>query len=297
MWTFRAMNTDVAVHLPFGSHAEQRGFALAVADHFAAVERQFSRFSPDSELARLNRSASLAVSAEMIALLSACRHHVEESGGIFDPTVGAALCAAGYDRSFALGALDRDEPAAPRVARFADVAFDESARIVRRPPHVQLDFGGFLKGRTADQAAALALGPAIVDAGGDVVARGAGPDGTGWLVEIEDPTDAARIVAMLRLCDRAVATTAANRRRWRAGGTVVHHVIDPRRGLPARLQLAQASVVAPTAELADVAAKTVFVLGANDRRRFLAARPQLGAVLVHIDGTVETIGDVEVVDA
>ncbi len=297
MWTFRAMNTDVALHLPLASHAEQLRFALAAADHFAAVERQFSRFSSDSELALLNRSTSLAVSAEMIALLSACRQHVADSSGIFDPTVGAALCAAGYDRSFAVGALDRDEAPAPRVARFADLAFDEAARIVRRPPHVQLDFGGFLKARTADQAAVLAPGPVLVDAGGDVVARGAGPDGTGWLIDIEDPTYAARTIATLRLRDRAVATTAANRRRWRAGSALAHHVIDPRSGLPAQLQLAQVSVVAATAEQADVAAKTVFVLGPHDGRRFLAARPELGAVLVHIDGTVETIGDAEVVDA
>jgi len=133
----------------------------------------------------------------------------------------------------------------------------------------------------------------MIDAGGDVVLRGAPPDDDdGWLVEIEDPRDPARTIGTLVVRDRAVATSAANRRRWRRDDQLVHHLIDPRTHAPARTDLAQATVVAPTAELADVMAKVAFVLGA-DRAACELERRKLGAVLVLEDGAIRTVGAVE----
>lgn len=297
MWTFEAMNTTVSVAAPQLAESAEHALAAAIADRFAAVERRFSRFLPDSELARLNRDETSVVSAEMIELLRACRRHHDDTGGLFDPTVGAALCAAGYDRSFAPGALDREQPAAdPPRSCFAELAIDEAARVVRRPAHVRLDFGGFLKGRTVDRAAVAAPTPLLIDAGGDMVLRGAGPDGDGWLVDVEDPDTPERVLTTLRVRDRAVATSAPNRRRWRTGATHAHHLIDPRTGMPARSDLAQVTVLAPSAEQADVLAKAAFLLGAREARGFLTARAGVAAVLVQRGRALELVGDVELAD-
>jgi len=301
MWTFRAMNTEVAVCAPQLDDAAQRRFADETAKLFAAVESRFSRFVPDSELSRLNRATtSVVVSPEMIELLRDCERHVADTCGIFDPTIGAALSAAGYDRSFAPGVLDRDHGAvAPPTTYFGQLQIDDSARIVRRPPHLMLDFGGFLKGRTADHALAAMPHTALVDAGGDIAVRGDGPDGDGWLVEIEDPERPQRGLATLRLHDRAVATSAPNRRRWRTGSSEAHHLIDPRTGLPSCSDLLQVSVVAPTAEQADVYAKTAFLVGSRDGQRFIAERRAAGiaAILVERDSTLEIVGDLELLRA
>ncbi len=297
MWTFRAMNTDVTVFAPALDDAAEHALATATAALFEATERRFSRFLATSELSRLNRAtSSIVVSAELLELLRACRTHVADTRGLFDPTIGSALVAAGYDRTFVPGALDRDHVSdAPRRARFDEVGIDDSARIVYRPPHVQLDFGGFLKGRTVDRAARAAPATALIDAGGDMVLHGAGANGDGWLVDVEDPRDPRATVATLRVRDRAVATSAANRRHWQAGPTHAHHLIDPRSGLPSTSDLAQVTVIAPTAERADVAAKTAFLLGTGDGPRFIADRADLAAVLVAQDGSVHFVGDMEVV--
>lgn len=299
MWTFRAMNTDVTVAAPLLDEADEHAFTLATVDLFWTVERKFSRFLPQSELSRINGAcSSIQVSAEMIELLHACAGHVQATAGLFDPTIGGALAAAGYDRTFFPGALDRDHVLpAPPLVRFGDLRIDEAARIVRRPPELLLDFGGFLKGRTVDRAAASAPSPSLIDAGGDAMLRGSGPDGSGWLVDVEDPAHPERVVVTLRVCDRAIATSAPNRRRWRIGATIAHHLIDPRTGRPSTSDLAQVTVLAPTAEQADVFAKTVLLLGARDGRRFLAERADLGAVLVDHDGRHDIVGAVEVVDA
>lgn len=296
MWTFDAMGTEVTVAVPLLSDDQEQHVASRVAALFADTERRFSRFRDDSELAALNRAhGPQRVSAEMIEVLMAAGRHVSATDALFDPTIGAALCAAGYDRSYAPGQLDRPERgSAPQRARFTDLSIDAAARSVERPPHVHLDFGGFLKGRTVDRAGALTPSPAIIDAGGDAALIGAGSDGAGWIVDIEDPDAENAVLLTLRVADRAVATSAANRRRWRLGRTVAHHLIDPRTGEPARTDLAQVTVLAPTVERADVLAKVAFLRGARDAAAWLSSHADVAAVLVERNRAIHVIGDLEV---
>lgn len=295
MWTFRAMNTDVAVAAPELSDSDERELAVAIEQLFRRTELRFSRFAADSELAQLNRAnGSVSISEELLELLLRARAHAIDTGGIFEPAVGAAMLASGYDRSFVPGAFDRDD--APTVAPYASIAMldiDEEGRRVSRPSHVQIDLGGFLKGLTVDRAATLATTPMIVDAGGDAVLRGAPAGDAGWTVDIEDPQDSTRSIGAICVRDQAVATSAGNRRRWRRGSQLVHHVIDPRTGAPAQTDVVQATVLAPTAELADVMAKVAFVLGAEGAMRELERRG-LSAVLVLHGGVTRTIGTVEI---
>lgn len=296
MIELRAMGTTVAVHAPTLSVAGEAAAAAEVAALFATAEARFSRFHPDSELAQLNRAtAPFAASPAMMAALARARAYVELTGGRFDPTVGGAMIAAGYDRGFAPGALDRAAPAAAApAARFADVTIDLERGVVAKPAHVQLDLGGMIKGATADLAARHLPPIAALDAGGDAVLRGAGPEGDGWYVDVEDPADPSRVVVTLVVHDRAVATSAANRRRWRRGDTWAHHLIDPATGAPATTDLAQVTIVAPSAERAEILAKAVFIAGARAGRALLATMPTIGAVLVDRHGDVELIGPLEV---
>ncbi len=298
-FTFRAMNTDVAVAAPSLDEAGEMRLAERVAALFAERERRFSRFRADSELSRLNRAAGpVAVSEEMFTALDRARRFVALSEGLFDPAVGGALAALGYDRSFAPGALDRDAaPGDARRASLRELTLDADARTVTRPAHVQIDLGGVIKGRTVDDASAMLPSPSFVDAGGDAVMRGAGPDGEGWTVDVEDPADPSRALLTLSVTDRAVATSAPNRRRWRAGAVAAHHLVDPRTGRPARSDLAQVTVLAPRAELAEVLTKAVFLLGAREGRGFLERFDGVSGVLVGVDGRVTRVGELEVIDA
>jgi thiamine biosynthesis lipoprotein len=295
--TFRAMDTEVTVCAPALGVAAEAAAGDRVAACFRQAERRFSRFRADSELSRLNRAgAPVVVSEPMFAALIAAHRFVAATGGAFDPGVGAALRAHGYDRSFAPGALDRPAPPATAPSgSLRDVELDPTTRQVRRPAHVQIDLGGLIKGRTADQAAACLPAPAAVDAGGDAVVRGA-PDG-GWLIDVEDPRDPARTLLTLRLRDQAVATSAGNRRHWRRGGRRLHHIIDPRTGQPAASGLLQVTAVAATAEVAEVLAKAALILGAAGARALLAGWPAAGAVLVDDAGRVAIAGTVELADA
>lgn len=108
---------------------EQRNFdAMGVtvevgggdADAFARIkelfglrEAVFSRFRADSELVRLNRDPGVAseVSPTFGRAVAAAISAARATGGLVDPTLGAALEAAGYDSDFA--ELARSAPARP----------------------------------------------------------------------------------------------------------------------------------------------------------------------------------------
>lgn len=293
---FRAMGTDVTVVAPELDASAEAVVTLEVAAVFAESERRFSRFLPDSELSQLNRARGpFAASAPMFEALRRARAYFDLTSGLFDPAVGGALAALGYDRSFSPGGLDRAAPPAraPR-ATSSDLELDPATRTVTRPPHVTLDLGGFIKGFAADRAARRLPPNAAVNAGGDAVMRGGGPSGDGWLVDVEDPRDAARVLLTVRARDRGVATSAPNRRRWMAGGREQHHLLDPRTGRPAPSDLEQVTLLAPTAEVADVLAKTAFLMGRRAGGHFLSRLPGIGGVLIPRDGAPEITGEVEV---
>lgn len=292
MASFRAMGTEVTVHAPTCGPIGEALLSAEVARIFAEAERRYSRFRDDSELAALNRAREpLRVSRELLETVRDAQRWSERTAGVFDAGVGAALAGSGYDRSFCAGALDRDDPAelAPRGS-VSDLVIDDDACTVFRPAHVIVDLGGLVKGRTVDSAATLEEDIAI-DAGGDARMRG-----NGWIVEVEDPRDERHTLLALRVCDRAVATSAPNRRRWLRGGRPQHHLIDPRTQRCAESDLAQVTVIAPTTEAADVLAKTVFLLGSKAGRAFVQSQPSIGAVLVRADGALDLVGDVEVAD-
>ena len=89
-----------------------------------------------------------------------------------------------------------------------------------------IDLGGIGKGLAVRWAMTALEGcgsSVMVEAGGDLATRGAGPEGTGWRAAVEDPLVPAGApqrhpVAVLDVSDRAVATSSIRLRTWRVGG-------------------------------------------------------------------------------
>jgi thiamine biosynthesis lipoprotein len=285
------MNTEVRVMVPGVGDRQEARLAHAVEARFASIERCFSRFRPDSELSRLNAGGggTRALSQELFDALVRARGYAELSGGWFDVTVGGALRGLGYDRSFAPGALDRALPPArlqmdPPIA--AALKPDHANRSVGMPAGASLDCGGFIKGWAVDQALDLLPAPCAVDAGGDAAVKGA------WPVQVEDPWQSGCGVLELELRDQAIATSGINRRRWRTGDVDAHHLIDPFTGRPSESDLVQVSVVAPSAETADVLAKSAFLRGLKSGREFLEGIPNVYGIFITRSNQLHTTSEV-----
>jgi FAD:protein FMN transferase len=241
---FRSMGCEIVVAGAADAEYE------AVERLFAQRERTFSRFLPSSELNRVNERAGRAtlVSAEFAAIVGLSLTAAKQTRGLVDPTLGRALEAAGYDRDFAALRDDPRPPGPPAPSSLARLRL--RGRVLQLPARSALDLNGVVKAQTVDDALALLSGPGYISAGGDLACRGGLP------------------VALpggdkVRLVLGGLATSGSDRRCWRRGGALQHHLIDPRSGRPAASHWQQVTVCGRTCLGADVAAKAAFLLGRN----------------------------------
>lgn len=290
---FRAMNTNVQVILVCDSAGQRPAVEAAFLEIerlFATMEATLSRFEPESELSRLNRSSGepFRASPLLFTVVAEALKAARDTEGLFDPTVLRALEAAGYDRSFDevrdCTAERGPSPAGVAAGRWREVVLDAERRTITLPDGCGLDLGGIAKGWTVDQAARLLAGLGFrsfaVDAGGDLYAAGRQADGAPWLVGVEDPRAPERDLLVLQIEDCAVATSSICRRRWMLHGKAYHHLIDPRTGEPARSGVLSATVLAPMVARAEVLAKAALLLGPNEGLRFLERQPDVTGLLV-----------------
>jgi thiamine biosynthesis lipoprotein len=281
--------------------------AVVVAE-LDAIDRACSRFRPDSELTVANAAAGrpvfigpLLAEAITVALRAA-----RTSGGAVDPTLGAELRRAGYDRDFAALAAapahERSpaaagEPAPAATARrrpaWHAVELDEARGVVQVPRGVELDLGATAKALAADRAAAAAQrrtgGGVLVSLGGDVAVAGP-PPADGWAIRVTDdhagPPDAAG--QTVAIATGGLATSGTTVRRWRRDGRAHHHILDPRTGRPAAVVWRTASVAASSCVEANVASTAAIVRGAEAAPWLL--HHGLPARLVALDGRVLHVG-------
>lgn len=287
---FRAMGSQMTAMLsPDASDAEAR--LRQVPRWFEAWEQTLSRFRPDSPLSRLNQAGEgAAVSETLWEVLQASLAAAEESGGMVVPTQLAALETAGYSRSFErvqAGDTEARSVETPACSHWQDIRCGAIGRTVALPAGMRLDLAGVAKGWAADRAASQLGGNdgALVDAGGDVAVH---PSSSGfcWPIGVADPHRAGSALAVLRLSEGGVATSGRDYHKWKRGGEWMHHIIDPRTGRPARTDVVTATVIAPSALIADVAAKTALIMGSRRAVRWLDQK-NLGALLVLEDGRVD----------
>lgn len=282
---FHAMGCSMSAALD--SDDPEAALRLAgVPQWFNIWEGRLSRFLDDSELSMVNRASGQVhlVSPVMAEVLQTALNAAEASEGIVVPTILEALEAAGYDRSF--DQITQDHAAAQHtpssVVAWQDIEFNPRARTLRTPKGVRLDLGGVAKGWAADRAAGRLsrLGPALVDAGGDIAVSGPKADGRPWVVGVADPRNPEGQLTHLKITRGGVATSGRDYRRWKVNGNWRHHLIDPRTGEPAVTDVFSVTVVAPSVREAEIAAKVVAVLGSQEGLEWLDQRKGVAGMLV-----------------
>lgn len=271
------MGTDchVLVHAPT---AAAQGLTDLAIERVELLEQSWSRFRDASELTRLNASAGRGprpVSTDLLRLGRAMQDAWLGTGGLFDPTVLTSMRALGYDADFATvaarSATALDDVILAAAPGMSAVRIDESASTISLPTGVGLDPGAIGKGLAADIVAEELIGTGaqgvLVNLGGDISLAGEPDGGEPWSIGVEDerrPADHPERVmeTIVIAADRAgVATSTTIKRRWAQGRR--HHVIDPRTGSMSASDLVQATVVAPSACIAEWSATGALLQSAD----------------------------------
>jgi thiamine biosynthesis lipoprotein len=206
--------------------------------HLRDIDARFSTYRPESEVSRLGEGElpEAQASAGVRHVLAVCDHLATSSDGAFD------------------------------------------AR--RAGPAGGLDPSGYVKGWAVEEAAWL-LDEAgardyLLNAGGDMIARGEASPGRPWRVGIRHPDQTDRLAAVLEVRDRAVATSGTYERG--------DHLVDPRTGRPAR-GLRSMTVVGPRLGFVDAYATAAFVMGLSGLG-WVASHPDHEALAITDDDRV-----------
>lgn len=259
------------------------------------IDRTCSRFRADSAISRLNDAAGAWTEVDdlLVVAVEVALRAARITDGLVDPTVGEALLSIGYDRDFSQ--VRASDPALPAGTpapgwRLVEVRRDRSQ--IRVPHGVRLDLGASAKALAADRAAvraAVATGCGVlVSLGGDVAAAGESPAG-GWSIGIaDDHTSAPEPGETVSIAGGGLATSSTTVRRWSRGGLPIHHIVDPRSGLPAAEVWRTVSVCAATCVDANIASTAAVILG-EEAPDWLAGQG-LPARLVRPAGGIVRIG-------
>ncbi|MEI7553891.1 FAD:protein FMN transferase [Candidatus Chlorohelix sp.] len=296
--TFRAMNTDVQALIYLSSESKAtklraRDLVSVAQLIFRHAELTLSRFLPDSELSRLNQKSYIEQASPLFfECVIAALKMAEVTGGIFDLTILDALEHAGYDRSFEQigtltpGLATKINTFRPPSHRYVEL--NHARRSIKLEKGARIDLGGIAKGMTVDRVAAVIQAQGfkdfMVSAGGDMRLGGNQPGKSGWEVEMQNPIALEGTLTTLPVIEGAVATSSTTRRRWLKGNQLQHHLIDPRTSEPVDNGLAAVTIVAPTAMLADVFAKTVLILGIEKGREFINRQENCRVYMIDVEG-------------
>jgi thiamine biosynthesis lipoprotein len=216
---------------------------------FERVDDLFSTWRPDTEISRIGRGelALADASPEVREVLALCDQMKHETLGAFDISAGAHTASDA------------------------------------RPALAPLDPSGLVKGwaleRAVDRLVAGGVSRVCLNAGGDVVVRGSGPDEP-WRIGIQHPWQRDKVADVLFVTTGAVATSGRTERG--------DHVIDPRSGAPAR-GLVSATVVGPDLAVADALATAAIAHG-SIAEPWLTGRCDIATLAITDAGDVMTSG-------
>jgi thiamine biosynthesis lipoprotein len=287
-----AMACRFEVVFNVGEVPDATELGVAALDLVDEIEATISIYREESELSRLNAGAAAGwqpVSDELHGLLTLARELHGRTGGGFDIAAGALVRAWGFLRRQGRTPTDDELASALAASGMRHVELDAAGRRMRfTRPGVEINPGAIGKGWAVDRASdALAAAgvPSMLVHGGQSSVRARGihgpalPGRRGWPVGLRHPLFPGRRLATIALEDRALGTSGSATQFFVDRGRRLGHILDPRTGRPAEGVLS-ATVIAPTAAVADALSTAAYVLGVAGLETIAPPGGDVAAILV-----------------
>ena len=284
-----AMGTVIEITVLDTTEAEANNALEAGFAEINRISTQFWEGNPESPIYAFNHRSTETVTMplEILELIARCEAYSTKLDGAFDITVGTISPLYNFKG---------DSPRPPDIAmikallpaiNYQNLIIDFSkAQLGAKNHQTKIGMGAVAKGYGVDQAVAVIarqnIAGALVNAGGDLRALRR-VDGQKWRIGIQDPRQADNILLVIEFDSGAVATSGDYEKFFMYEGKRIHHILNPRTGLPAD-SCQSTTVIAPIAEQADAMATGLFVLGALSGQKALENFPNCEVLWICADG-------------
>ena len=279
-----AMDTQMDLRL-YGD-ADGAGMAALTA-LLNRLDRELSATSEDSALTALNRSGA-SDDAQLMQLTAEAMIISDQTGGALDITLLPVSRAWGFTT---------DEKAVPDPelleglrSRVGMDRLELSAAGISLPEGMELDLGSVAKGWAADlcrtELEKRGLS-GLLSLGGNIQTVGKKPDGSDWIIGVQDPDDEGSYLLTLRITGaKAVVSSGDYQRYFIQDGVRYCHILDPQTLSPVRGSLRAVTVVADRGVEADALSTALFVLGREAGAELWRSQRGFEAIWIEDDGTV-----------
>lgn len=254
-----------------------------VEDLFKDIDRSMSLYLPNSLINRFNKGPQVVMDHHMRTVVRKAQEVSKITDGLFDITIKPLVDLWGFGVVRHEGKPSKADIA--RKLRLVDYKLltVRAKYLIKKREGVEIDCNGIAQGYTSDVVAqylhSRGIHNFLVDVGGELVASGINTQGQPWSIGIERPptadTTGRPVQELLRLKNRAVATSGNYQRFFDEGGTRFAHTIDPRSGEALHNNIITVTVTAPDAITADAFDNALIILGVDAGLQFISEHPKL----------------------
>ena len=255
----------------YQSHADLKA---EIETRLDEINQSMSTYMKESEISRFNEfqnpDEKFFISDDFYQVMKVADTIYHLTEGAWDGTVKPLVDLWGFGSK---GEKKQIPPLDEIDKRLQDIGFDkieisDKKYLAKKEASISLDLSSIAKGYAVDAIARLiqkkGIKDFLVELGGEVYASGKKKDGSNWRIGINNPRNNAaldQVYKIVKLSDRAMATSGDYRNFFEIDGRRYAHVLNPKSGYPVENGVVSVSIVAATCAFADGLATAVVVLG------------------------------------
>lgn len=258
------------------------------------VEMSLSPFCDSSVIAAVNRGERVTVDSLVAKVFRASVDISRRSGGAFDPTVAPLVNLWGF--GYSAGSQEPDSAAIDSLLERVGITECRLSgdTLIKKHPLTEFNFSAITKGLGCDMVAEMlhrnGCRDYLVEIGGEIAMRGLNSRHQPWHIMVDMP-DTAMLHSQLTVIapgDCGIATSGNYRNFKVTSRGIVWHTINPVTGHPAPARLLSATVIAPTAMIADALATSCMAMDPDSAMAMIELYPLAHALFVMPDSTIIT---------
>ncbi|MBQ4399546.1 MAG: FAD:protein FMN transferase [Bacteroidales bacterium] len=269
---------------------QERNFQHEIDSIFHAVDVSVNLWVDTSVISKVNRNEDVTLDSIFVDNFGIAQEAAALSGGYFDPTISPIVAAWGFSYKHGDSITPQLIDSLKQLVDYRKVRI-ENGMVVKENPAMTLDFNAIAQGYTSDLIASFldsrGIKNYLVDTGGEIMARGAKPNGQPWIVGIEKPADnwdSEQVVhTRIALRDKGLVTSGSTRKYVERNGKRYSHCIDPNTGYPVEHQVLSVTVMANSSVWADALASICMVMGMEKSLPLIESMDDVEAYYIYVN--------------
>ena len=282
------LDTVVSVKIYGVPEDDARAAVDAAFSEIAFCEDLLSADIPGNGIDLLRQNAGSGyteLDGGAVYVLEKAIEYAKLTGGAFDPTVGPVVDLWNIRNGSGYVPTEEERTAASALVDYSRILFDGNGRVKLADAGMSVNLGAIAKGYIADRVKDLLVGMgiehAVISLGGNVLAFGGKPDGSDFIIGIQDPFGpTGEIVATVAVRDMSVVSSGDYERYFEQDGVRYHHIMDPFTGAPADSGLSGVTILSERSIDGDALSTAVFVLGRNEGLELIESLDGVECVLI-----------------